>query len=240
MFWASSKSWSQYPSGYGQDLKLYKGSQILLALQKIPQKPRIHAITRRDIPVSSNTLLKIQTDSAQWPNEFKELQPTPDVFLSALGTTRAQAGSLAAQRAIDYDLNLSLARTAKKSGVKTYVLISSGGVSSKSSFPYSKMKAELEDAVKALEIPYTVIVKPGLLLGKRKDFRLAEAILQTIAKSLGMISKTWLTEWWAQDVDIIGRAAVAAALECSEGKRQEGVWMLGPSDIMRLGKDTSG
>ncbi|KAL8652753.1 MAG: hypothetical protein Q9210_002505 [Variospora velana] len=231
---------SQRPSGVEQILKFYKGSQILLALQKLTQKPMIYALARRDVPVSSNTHLKIQTDSTQWPNDLKEIQPAPDVFLSALGTTRAQAGSFAAQRAIDYDLNLSLARTAKESGIKTYVLISSAGVSSKSMFPYSKMKAELEDAVMALEIPYTVIVKPGLLVGTRKDTRLAEAILQTIAKSLGMISKTWLTDWWAQDVDVIGRAAVAAVLECSEGKRKEGVWMLGPSDILRLGKDTSG
>ncbi|KAL8972912.1 MAG: hypothetical protein Q9197_002576 [Variospora fuerteventurae] len=222
---------SQRPSGVEQILKFYKGSQILLALQKLTQKPTIYALVRRDIPVSSNTHLKIQTDPTQWSNDLKEIQPAPDVFLSALGTTRAQAGSLAAQRAIDYDLNLSLARTAKESAAQ---------VSTKSRFPYSRMKAELEDAVMALEIPYTVIVRPGLLVGTRKHTRFAEAILQTIAKSLGMISKTYLTDWWAQDVDVIGRAAVAAALECSEGKRREGVWTLEHSDIVRLGKDTSG
>ncbi|KAI4287653.1 MAG: hypothetical protein L6R35_003088 [Caloplaca aegaea] len=216
------------------------GSQILMALQKLTQKPTIYALVRRDIPVSSNTQLKIQTDPTQWSNDLKEIQPAPDVFLSALGTTRAQAGSLAAQRAIDYDLNLSLARTAKESGIKTYVLISAAHVSTKSMFPYSRMKAELEDAVMALEIPYTVIVRPGLLVGTRKHTRFAEAILQTIAKSLGMISKTWLMDCWAQDVDVIGRAAVAAALGCSEGKRKEGVWILEQSDIVRLGKDISG
>lgn len=160
----------------------------------------------------------------------------PDVFMSALGTTRALAGSLAAQRAIDYDVNLSLARTAKELGIKTYVLISSSGVSSTSRFPYLKMKGELEDAVKALEIPHTVIVKPGLLVGTRQDLRLTEAVLRNIAKALRMVSQTWLTDWWAQDVDVIGRAAVAAAIECSEGKRPEGIWMLEQSDIVRLGK----
>lgn len=157
------------------------------------------------------------------------------MFLSALGTTRAQAGSFEAQHAIDYDLNLALARTAKDSGVKTYVLISSAAVSAKSRFPYSKMKAELEDAVKALEFPHTVIIKPGLLVGSRRDLRLAEAMLQTVAKGLGAISKSWLTDWWAQDTDVIGRAAVAAALECSEGKREKGVWIVGQADIIQLG-----
>ncbi|KAL8756097.1 MAG: hypothetical protein Q9184_004608, partial [Pyrenodesmia sp. 2 TL-2023] len=206
-------------------------NSILAALQRIPQKPTIHAIARRESPVSSNTKLSVEADTARWPDTLQKLEPMPDVFMSALGTTRAQAGSFAAQRAIDYDVNLSLARTAKESGVKTYVLISSGGVSSASRIPYSKMKGELEDAVKALEIPHTVIVKPGLLVGNRQDLRLTEAVLRNIAKALRVVSQTWLTDWWAQDVDVIGRAAVAAAIECSEGKRPEGIWILGQRDI---------
>lgn len=117
-----------------------------------------------------------------------------------------------------------------------YVLISSAAVSSKSMFPYSKMKAELEDAVKELGFPYTVLVKPGLLVGTRKESRLAESVLQAISKGLGAINKGRLTDWWAQDVDVIGRAAVAAGLQCLEGKKEEGLWIVGQSDIIRLGR----
>ncbi|KAI4852293.1 hypothetical protein E4T44_01579 [Aureobasidium sp. EXF-8845] len=39
------------------------------------------------------------------------------------------AGSIAARRKIDYDLNLSLAKSAKASGVEIYVLISTSGAS---------------------------------------------------------------------------------------------------------------
>lgn len=98
------------------------------------------------------------------------------------------------------------------------------------------MKAELEDAVKELGFPHTVIIKPGLLVGSRQDLRLAEAVLQTVAKGLAAISKSWLTEWWAQDTGVIGRAAVAAALQCSEGKREKGVWSVGQADIIQLGR----
>ncbi|KAL8860496.1 MAG: hypothetical protein Q9178_003155 [Gyalolechia marmorata] len=217
------------------------GSQILSALQAIPQKPTIYAIARREITSATpNTKPVIEPNSADWPAKLKNLATTPEVFLSALGTTRAQAGSFDAQRAIDYDLNLALANAAKDAGIKTYVLISSGAVSAKSRFPYMKMKGELEDAVKALDIPHIVIIKPGLLLGKRQDLRLAEAALQTVAKGLGTISKAWLTDWWAQDADIIGRAAVAAALECSEGRREKGVWIAGQSEILSLGRQAPG
>ncbi|KAI4167643.1 MAG: hypothetical protein LQ343_007061 [Gyalolechia ehrenbergii] len=115
---------------------------------------------------------------------------------------------------------------AKESGIKTYILISSAAVSSNSRFSYPKMKGELEDAVKTLDFPHTVIMKPGLLVGARQDSRPVETALRIIANALGMISKPWLKNWWAQDVDLIGRAAVAAALQCAEGKRETGIWIV--------------
>ena len=98
------------------------------------------------------------------------------------------------------------------------------------------MKGELDEAVKALGFPYTVIVKPGLLVGSRQDSRPPEAIFRYIAKGMRMVSKEWLTDWWAQDVDVIGRATVSAALQCMEGKRDKGIWVVSQSEIVRLGR----
>ena len=98
------------------------------------------------------------------------------------------------------------------------------------------MKAETEEAVKAIGFDYTVIVKPGLLVGTREESRAAEAVVRGVAKGLGAISKAWLFDWWAQDVDVIGRAAVSAGMQCVEGKRKQGVWMVEQSEIVRLGR----
>ena len=98
------------------------------------------------------------------------------------------------------------------------------------------MKGQLDEAVQELGFPHTVLVKPGLLVGSRKDYRPAEAFIRTIAQGMGAISKGLLTDWWAQDVDAIGRAAVAAGMQCVEGKRKEGIWVVSQSDIIRLGK----
>ncbi|CAF9907625.1 MAG: Protein fmp52, mitochondrial [Alectoria fallacina] len=213
------------------------GSNILATLTSLSSHPTVHAIARRDLPTSSANLRPIiDSDSSKWPSRLQSLSPTPSIFLSGLGTTRLQAGSFEAQRKIDYDLNLSLAKAAKESGVRVYILISSAGVSSKSLFPYSKMKAELDEAVQELGFPHTILVKPGLLLGTRMDSRPPEAFFRAIAKGLGAISKAWLTDWWAQDADVIGRAAVAAGMQCVEGKRKEGVWVVSQSDILRLGR----
>lgn len=101
------------------------------------------------------------------------------------------------------------------------------------------MKAEMDEAVTELGFPHTVLVNPELLLGNREQHRpadAAEAFLRATVKGLGAISKRWLTEWWAQDADIIGRAAVAAGVQCLEGKRKDGVWVVSQSDINRLGR----
>lgn len=213
-----------------------KGSHILNGILAHSSHPTVHAFARRPLPSTSPQLAPIiESDSLQWPSTFKSLTPPPDIFFSALGTTRGQAGSFEAQRKIDYDLNLALAKTAKEAGVKVYILISSGGVSINSPWPYGKMKAELEEAVKELGFPYTVILKPGLLLGTRQDSRPPEAMIRGIAKGLGMISKG-LTDWWTQDADVVGGAAVRAGMMCLEGEKEESVWIVDQKEIVRLGR----
>ena len=190
--------------------------------------------------VTPNTYPNLQshiiTDSSAWPNLLKTISPTPNIFFSALGTTRAQAGSFEAQHTIDYDLNLSLARAAKEAGVRVYVLISGARVSTNSSFPFMRMKAELEEQVKMLGFPHTVIVRPGLLMGQRQETRAAEGVLRAIAKAMGAVSKPLLMDWWAVDADVVSRAAMSAGFTCAEGKREEGVWIIEQSEIIRLGR----
>ncbi|KAI4950209.1 hypothetical protein J4E91_004865 [Alternaria rosae] len=214
------------------------GSNILSTLLAHPSFSAIHAYTRRDLPnPAGSTKLQpiISPESSTWPAQFPS-SSHPRVFFSALGTTRAQVGGFEAQRKIDYDLNLSLAKTAKEAGVDTYVLISTNGANPTAYFAYPKMKGELEEAVKGLGFKHTVIVRPGLIVGERSDSRPAEAALRTLAKGLrGLTPK--MTDWWAQDAGMIARAAVEAGVTCLEGKREEGIWLLEMKDIVELGRE---
>tara|TARA_R110002003_G_scaffold3_16_gene91 strand:+ start:2457 stop:2933 length:477 start_codon:yes stop_codon:yes gene_type:complete len=158
-------------------------------------------------------------------------------MFSGLGTTKAGAGGLENQRKIDYDLNLELAKAAKEAGVDTYVLISAAGVSSKSMFAYPKMKGELEDAVRALNFKHTVFLRPGFIAGERtsREAGFAEVAMRWVAKGLGGVSNA-LKDPWAQDGELIAKAAVAAGVKCLEG-REEGVWEVGQGDIVKLGRE---
>lgn len=214
------------------------GSNILSQLLAHPSVTSVHAYTRRSLPnPSSSTKLHPleSTDTSTWAS-LLPTSPAPNVFFSGLGTTRAAAGGLENQRKIDYDLNLDLARAAKKAGCTTYVLISTGAASSASMIPYTRMKGELEDAVKDLGFRHTVILRPAVIGGKREESRPAEAVLRGVAGTL----RSWVpgfVNMWCQDADVIARAAVRAGLECAEGKRADGVWEIGRNEIVELGKE---
>lgn len=112
---------------------------------------------------------------------------TGDVLFSTLGTTKAQAGSIAAQKIVDVDYQLNVAKIAAENKVPHYVLVSSSGANAASSNPYLKMKGELEDAVKQLPFQRISILQPSLLRGPRQPARTGEIIGQII-----MPLFTWL------------------------------------------------
>lgn len=134
-------------------------------------------------------------------------------------------------------MNIELARAAKEAGTKVYVLISAAGASKSSMFGYRKMKGEIEEDVKALGFDHTVIMKPGLIGGEREERRTGEAVVRSIASLAGKIHTGALKDGWAQDADVIARAAVSAGMQCLEGKAPEGkVWEIKAGEIIRLGR----
>ncbi|KAF2663527.1 hypothetical protein BT63DRAFT_484255 [Microthyrium microscopicum] len=209
------------------------GSHILSTLAASSKLSTIKAYTRRAL---SNTSTKVQpiesADTSTWAASFP---PSASIFFSGLGTTRAQAGGVANQRKIDVDLNIELAQAAANAGVETYVLISSTGANATSMMPYSKMKGELEEAVGKMGFKHVLILRPGFLLGDRGEKRIVEGWAQSVARMSGKIG---LMDSWAQEADVVARAAVNAGLQCFEGKRsgEEKVWLLAQSDIVRLGR----
>lgn len=214
-----------------------QGSNILTTLQHHPSISSIYAYTRRPLNGPKTTALE-SADNSTWPSLFPS-SPAVPIFFSGLGTTRAVAGGFENQKKVDYDLNLALAKAAAEKGCSTYVLISGAGASATSMFGYMKMKGEIERDVQNLGFKHVVIVRPGLLVGDRKGSRPpegAEGVLRGIARALGRVSEKGLKDWWAQEADVIARAAVNAGMQCVEGKREEGTWYVEQKDIIRLGR----
>ncbi len=138
---------------------------------------QIDVFVRRELNIS-NEKVKVHTINFDKPEEWKSFVQG-DVLFSCLGTTLKAAGSKDAQWKIDFDYQYAFAQAAKENQVSTYVLVSAGSASATSNLFYTRMKGQLEDAIKALHFPKTIIFNPPLLVRKNSD-RTAEVIAKKV------------------------------------------------------------
>lgn len=127
----------------------------------------VHIFVRRELPLSHE---KLQTHIIDFdrPQHWHGLVKG-DVLFSCLGTTIKAARTKDAQWKVDYDYQYQFAEAARTNGVPTYVLVSSTGASANSRVFYSRMKGELEVAVKKLGFPSLSILQPPILDRKDSD-----------------------------------------------------------------------
>jgi uncharacterized protein YbjT (DUF2867 family) len=135
---------------------------------------KVITLTRRPAEHSSSKVFNHVVDFDYLEN-YSELF-NGDYLFSCLGTTRKQAGSIAAQRVVDLDYQYTAAKIATERGVDHYLLVSSSGANEHSKSPYLKMKGELEEKVKILPFKRISLFQPSLLIGQRAEFRLAEKV----------------------------------------------------------------
>ncbi|MCH2055635.1 MAG: NAD(P)H-binding protein [Thalassotalea sp.] len=135
---------------------------------------KVIAITRKPTLFSSAKVENLVIDFERL-NDFSS-HIKGDVLFSCLGTTKKQAGSIAAQRIVDLDYQYKVAEIAVKNGVRRYLLVSSSAANATSKNAYLLMKGQLEEKVKALSFEQINIFQPSLLLGDRNHFRLGEVL----------------------------------------------------------------
>ncbi|KAF3936685.1 hypothetical protein ABW19_dt0200214 [Dactylella cylindrospora] len=212
------------------------GSHILKFLLQSPTPSKIYTLTRRELnetPGEHTINSTVDKDTDKWPALFHEgceSSGQPPITYTALATTRGAAGGFEKQYALEHDVNVAIAKAAKDAGVKTFVLISSGGADKSSMAGYTKMKGEIEEDIEACGFEKYIILRPGLLLGDRGETRLAEGLLRSVASGLGKLNKA-LSESWAVPAEVVAKAAVRASLDESiTGKKilyHKDIWELG-------------
>lgn len=182
------------------------GSRLLLRLLQAPEYARVHALSRRALPLDHPRLAnRVVRFDAPLELQLKGLQ-CQDAFC-CLGTTLREAGSQAAFRAVDYDLLLRFARIAAGAGAQRLVLLSAVGANPMSKNFYLRVKGETERAIETLRFPSLDILQPSVLLGTRREFRPLEVVAQAGMWVLGPL----LLGNWAR-LRAIDATMVAAAM----------------------------
>lgn len=162
------------------------GKNVLKLLVRLDQVEHVYCPVRR-VPEPAETGIlegaaKIDFDVVDFEqvDKLSEKFAGLDAAICCLGTTIKQAGSKPAQEKIDVRLPLSLAAVAKKAGVRHFLCVSAQGANSHSPFFYNRLKGMLEEGLTMMNFEALTLVRPSLLLGKHKDKRFGEELMQKI------------------------------------------------------------
>ena len=150
-----------------------------------------------------------------------------DVLFCAIGSTMKKVkGDKDAYRKIDFDIPVKLARFCKMTGCEKFILVSSAGANPKSANFYQRLKGETDEAIKEAGLKTVHIMRPSLLLGERKEFRLGENIGKAVMTSLSFLIPPKYKAIQGKDV-----AKVMLALS---KKNEEGVFVHENIEIRNL------
>ncbi len=165
------------------------GKNVLKLLARLPQVVRVFCPVRnipdlKDLGILEGSF-KLDFKQVDFEQDNEALRlffyagfTGCDAVVCCLGTTRKLAGSKAAQEKVDLRLPLMLAAIAKKAGVKNFLCVSAMGADSQSPYFYNRLKGQLEEGLDMIGFETLTLVRPSLLLGKHKDRRFGEELLQ--------------------------------------------------------------
>ena len=161
------------------------GSQLLPLLLASERYAKVIVVGRKAVPMLHPKLVQVTTELDKL-DEVRLKLIADDVFC-CLGTTMRQAGSKEAFYKVDFLYVVKLAALAAGNFASQFMVVSSMGADAESRVYYSRVKGEMEAAVRQTPFRAIHIFRPSLLLGNRDQPRLGErlgAVLLTLASPL--------------------------------------------------------
>ena len=193
------------------------GSELLPLLLASDRYAKVVVLGRRAVPTQHPKLVQVVADLADL--SAHRLQLTADDVYCCLGTTMAQAGSKAAFYQVDFEYVVGLARLAADNFASQFLVVSSLGAAADSIFYYTRVKGEMEAAVRALPLRAVHIFRPSLLLGARQPPRLGERVVGPLLALLRPVLRGPLARFRSVRAAAVAAAMLRAAEEDGGGAR---------------------
>lgn len=204
------------------------GGHLLRQLLEDSEYERVTVVARRTLPLAHKKLVHRVLDFDRLA-EVGDFPRVHDVFC-CLGTTIKQAGSQDAFRKVDYTYVVELARVALRHRASQFLVVTAVGADARSRVFYSRVKGEVEAAVRRLQFDGIHIFRPSLLLGARAQGRPAERAAMLLGGLIGWAFVGPLARYRPIKAETVARAMVRVARDAPRGVR---VYESG--EIRRLG-----
>ncbi len=150
------------------------GSYLLDELLNSEDYKEVMIVVRKKLPVSHAKLTTLIADFNSLPGLANNIN-ADEVFI-ALGTTQKNTPDKKAYYQADHDYPVLAASIAKEKGAKAAFVVSAVGANERSGVFYIKTKGAMERDIIALGFEHTLIFRPSLIMGSRKENRPMEKI----------------------------------------------------------------
>jgi len=163
------------------------GNQLLKLLQKDDYFTTIRLLVRRPF-AETNFKTEVKLIDFEDAESFKlGIDGSHTVFCTVGTTQQKVSGNKEAYRKVDFDIAVNAARFCKETGCNQFLIVSSVGANAKSGSFYIRLKGEVEEAIKAKNLPSVSVFRPSVLLGERKEKRTAEKWVQSASQTLSFL-----------------------------------------------------
>jgi uncharacterized protein YbjT (DUF2867 family) len=132
-------------------------------------------------------------------------------FFCCLGSTIKKAGSEAEFRKIDLEAVAAFAVLAQRCKAEQLLVVSSLGADPDSDFFYNRVKGEMEQAVLQRFPGELHFLRPSLLLGDRKEFRLGERLAMFFAPTYSVLMMGEFAKYKPIEAKQVSKAMVIVA-----------------------------
>ena len=141
----------------------------------------------RSIPEVNNPKVEIIKTDFFNLEQYKDKIIGDDCFF-CIGTTKKDTPDKEEYRRVEYNIPVNVAKIAKANSVKSFYYVSSIGANPNASSNYLKNKGQVEEELKNLNFSKLAIIRPSLLIGNRKSFRLGEVIFTPVMNTLTLFT----------------------------------------------------
>ena len=193
------------------------GSKLLPLLLASERYSKVIVVGRRALPLTHPKLTQVVTDLDELHNV--RLQLIADDVFCCLGTTMSQAGSKEAFYKVDFLYVVTLAALTAGNFAAQLLVVSSMGADADSRVYYSRVKGEMEAAVRQVPFRAIHIFRPSLLLGERAQPRLGERVGAVALRLLQPLLRGPLLKYRPVSAAVVAAAMLRAAEEDGGGVR---------------------
>jgi uncharacterized protein YbjT (DUF2867 family) len=191
------------------------GSYCLRLLLQSERYAKVIAIARRALPMQHPKLEQLVVDFDRLDN-YRHSLIADDIYC-CLGTTIKQAGSKEKFSLVDFTYVKKLAAITSANFASQFLVVSSLGANPASPIFYSRVKGQMEEAVKPMPFLAVHIFQPSLLLGARPQKRFGEQVAQVVMPRLNFLFQGPLKKYRPVGADQVARAMLLAAMQDGAG-----------------------